>query len=96
MSNFPLSEKAKEYIDKLFPCEPPCDSYGVCEHCCEKTIFRAGYNFGARSANSKIETLKSLLDISNKKADMFFQIIEAETKNRNLLNDEINELRKNK
>jgi len=46
----PLSEEAKAFIEKVFPCEPPCDSYGVCDNCCEKVVFQAGYNIGYRAA----------------------------------------------
>jgi len=46
----PLSEEAKAFADKLFPCTKPCDSYGVCEGCTERIIFQAGYNMGYRAA----------------------------------------------
>lgn len=45
----PLSEEAKDFIAKMFICEPPCDSYVVCEACLEKDLFLAGYNFGYRA-----------------------------------------------
>jgi hypothetical protein len=48
----PLTAEAEAYVQKLFPCTPPCDSWGVCDNCCEKTLFLAGYNFGFR-ANEK-------------------------------------------
>lgn len=46
----PLSQEAQDLIAKLFPCEKPCDSYGICEGCYEKIIFQAGYNLGYRAA----------------------------------------------
>ena len=48
-SNEPLSDKAKSFMTEMFKCEPPCDSFGVCEACIEKHLFQAGYNFGYRA-----------------------------------------------
>lgn len=48
----PVSTEALKFADKLFPCEKPCDSFGVCEGCCERNIFLAGYNFGYRAAKT--------------------------------------------
>lgn len=59
-----LSEKADDYTKKLFPCTPPCDAYGVCENCCEKTVFRVGYKFGLMSQN-KIELLLKIIERQN-------------------------------
>lgn len=53
MVNEVLSPEAQAYADKLWPCQPPCDSYGVCENCCERTLFHAGYNFGCRAQREK-------------------------------------------
>lgn len=50
---------AQKYADKLWPCEPPCDSYGVCENCIERSIFHSGYNFGAR-AGMRLQTERSI------------------------------------
>ncbi len=54
-SNENLTPEAKAYVTRLFTCEPPCDSYGVCDHCIEAAIFHAGYNFGFR-ANKYTDT----------------------------------------
>lgn len=48
--NYPLSGEAQAFIAKVMPCQPPCDSYGVCENCCDSTTFGAGYNMGWRAA----------------------------------------------
>ena len=32
----------EEYIKKNFPCEPPCDSYGICDNCCDATLIEVG------------------------------------------------------
>ena len=44
-----LSEDAQRYVDKLWQCEPPCDSFGICDNCAEKTIFRIGYAYGVKA-----------------------------------------------
>lgn len=49
LGNAPLTKEAKEYIAKMFPCEVPCDSYGICPGCAEAAVFGAGYNFGYRA-----------------------------------------------
>jgi len=61
--NCPLSQEALAFCDRMWPCEPPCDSYGVCSNCCEKTIHHAGYNHGYRAAGAEIARLKSLLNL---------------------------------
>jgi len=58
-----LDEKAKIFADKLFPCEPPCDSYGVCSNCCERMTFEAGYEFGLKAEREKF---LELLQITRK------------------------------
>jgi len=50
--NEDLSKEALDYCMKLFLCEKPCDSYGICEGCYERNIFLAGYNFGYRAAKT--------------------------------------------
>jgi hypothetical protein len=49
-TNAPISKEALAYAEKLFPCTKSCDSYGICEGCCERNVFLAGYNFGHRAA----------------------------------------------
>lgn len=49
-SDAPRSKDATEYAARLFPCEPPCDSYGVCSNCIEQKIFFIGYGFGYQAA----------------------------------------------
>lgn len=61
-----LSEDAKEYVTKLFPCEKPCDSYGICEGCYELRIFEAGYSMGLKAATMKCMSYKDTLNSSLK------------------------------
>src|SRR5574343_107631 len=60
-----LSLEAKAFVAKMFPCEPPCDSYGVCSNCCEASVLYAGYNMGLSAAESiasaKIQELGNAL-----------------------------------
>lgn len=51
--NPPYSTEADAYVKKLFPCEPPCDSFGVCENCGDSLIFGAGYAFGLKATHTK-------------------------------------------
>ena len=40
-----VMNKVKEWADKLFPCEAhevACDSFGVCDNCCEHSLVMAG------------------------------------------------------
>lgn len=46
----PLSQEAIDFADKIFECEPPCDSYGVCADCVNESSFLAGYDIGYRAA----------------------------------------------
>lgn len=57
-NNTPYSKEAKDFIAKVYPCEPPCDSYGVCSNCCDEANFGAGYNMGYRAAELQIEELE--------------------------------------
>jgi len=34
-------------------CEPPCDSYGVCENCCEITLIRVGAELAVKYTLAK-------------------------------------------
>jgi len=54
---FPLSEEAQEYADRMFKCEPPCDSYGVCDPCIERACFEAGYGFGVLAERERSRRL---------------------------------------
>jgi len=51
----PISKEAQEFADKIFPCQQPCDSYGICTECAERTCFLAGYNFGYRAGKKSNE-----------------------------------------
>lgn len=44
-----LSPEAQAYADKVFRCEQPCDSFGICTGCFERTCFVAGYQHGHRA-----------------------------------------------
>lgn len=46
----PLSQEAIDFADRVFKCEPPCDSLGVCSECCEESVYLAGYDIGYRAA----------------------------------------------
>ena len=59
--NAPLSAEAQAYADRAFPCEPPCDSWGACSNCCERSVFWAGYNFGDRGRGARNAPLHSAL-----------------------------------
>lgn len=48
----PFSKEAENYVADVYPCEPPCDSYGICSNCHEKLCFGAGYNLGYRAAKA--------------------------------------------
>jgi hypothetical protein len=55
-----LSEEAKEYADKLFPCEgATCGSWAACDACCERTCFEAGYNFGVKAAATNADGIEN-------------------------------------
>lgn len=71
MSDFPLSQDAKDFVAKVFKCEPPCDSWGVCSECIDLANFQAGYNFGFRAQEARIEELESLIDEWQKQRDLF-------------------------
>lgn len=60
-----LSDEALQYADKLFPCEPPCDTYGICEGCSERTIFHAGYNFGVKEKHRLEKEINFHLNSAN-------------------------------
>jgi hypothetical protein len=51
----PLSPQAQRFADKMFECEKPCDSYGVCDPCIQRALFIAGYNFGYRAGKAASE-----------------------------------------
>lgn len=78
-------EKAKIFADKLFPCEPPCDSYGVCSNCCERMTFEAGYEFGFKAEREKV---RELVDAVKPILERFIRGTTIETK------DNINQLNK--
>lgn len=50
-----ITSEAWTYMKKLFPCEKPCDSFGICDACYERNIFLAGYNIGYRGAKTLSE-----------------------------------------
>ncbi len=52
MSDIKLDPKSQAYADRLFPCEKPCSSWGVCDNCSERLLFRVGYNMAIKSKNS--------------------------------------------
>jgi hypothetical protein len=62
--NEPYDEDTSIYVQKLFKCEPPCDSYGVCSNCNEETIFHAGFNKGFdKSTKQSAAIITELLEI---------------------------------
>lgn len=60
--NPPLSAEAEAYVAKVFKCEPPCDSFGVCSNCCEAIVFGAGYNFGLAAEKARSQRLVEALE----------------------------------
>lgn len=72
-ADVPLSDEAKAYVAKVFPCEPPCDSWGVCSNCCERTVFLAGYNIGYRvGAEHERTQAKELIDELSDVGSLYF------------------------
>jgi hypothetical protein len=54
-----MDKLTKAYIAKMFPCEKPCDYFGLCENCSNANIFKAGYNFGVNhNKNTKVNKVK--------------------------------------
>ena len=44
-------DTVESYIARVFPCEPPCDSYGICENCSEATLIRIGAELQAKQTD---------------------------------------------
>lgn len=66
-ANVPYSEEAKAFVAKCFPCEPPCDSYGICSNCAEEVCFASGFNMGHRAGIAHERTkAKELLELLRK------------------------------
>ena len=57
----PMSEEARAYIDRVFPCEPHCDPLSSCDNCCEALVFTVGYKFGV-TAGERSEKVMALLE----------------------------------
>lgn len=80
------SEKPKavdKYIDRVFPCEPPCDSFGVCENCCTATKIRAGESLARKEFPTREELLTALQVLSEgleKNQDALFTLLKRVTK----------------
>jgi len=71
-----LSDRAKILVDKLFQCEPPCDSYGVCTNCNEQGIFQSGYNLGHDAHRiESAKTITALLEIIEIQREALKEII---------------------
>ena len=47
------AEEAAYRAKVLSPCEPPCDSYGVCDSCCERHLYLAGYARGLKAERER-------------------------------------------
>lgn len=69
-----LSAEAAIYADKLFKCEPPCDSYGICSNCSERNVFQAGYNFGRRSRDEYVKRLEAVVIQARKAMDTLTEL----------------------
>jgi hypothetical protein len=67
------------YIARVFPCRknevPPeaCDSYGVCDNCCDATLIRVGAEIQLREAD-KLE--KALIHIQERLPDYPQEFVE--------------------
>lgn len=73
MTNPTRDEDAEQYIKKMFPCESPCDSFGICDSCTERNIFESGYNFGIKHARAQdaewVKALEKTVNIAVKFRD---------------------------
>ncbi len=49
---------AKEYSSAKFPCELPCDSYGICSGCVEAACFRTGARYQHNQSSATIAALR--------------------------------------
>lgn len=54
-------QSAEEYISENFKCEPPCDSHGVCNNCCDARLVRVGASL-ERDANPPPENTQRLTE----------------------------------
>lgn len=52
----PISQEAQVFVNKLYPCEPPCDSYGICSNCYDHSNFECGYVMAFRAEQSRPKT----------------------------------------
>lgn len=50
---------ANEYSSAKFPCEPPCDSYGICSDCGDALCFWAGAKWQHKQNSATIAALKA-------------------------------------
>lgn len=41
LSKIPI-KTVRDYIERVFPCEPPCDSWGVCDNCTDAGLICVG------------------------------------------------------
>lgn len=49
-------DTVESYIKRVFPCETPCDSFGLCENCFDANLIRVGAEIQARQPDpSKID-----------------------------------------
>lgn len=60
----PITKEAKDFADKMYPCEEPCDSYGACEGCCERLNFDCGYRFGYDARDAEVSRLTRQLKVA--------------------------------
>lgn len=57
---FDSNPAAVEFMDRIYPCTPPCDSFGICNGCHERSCFAVGYGFGSKPLPVLIEMVKIL------------------------------------
>lgn len=57
------SESVEEYIKRLFPCEKPCDSYGVCDNCSGASLIRVGASLASKDYDKALSALKHIAPI---------------------------------
>jgi len=62
------NDTVESYIARVFPCEPPCDSFGVCDNCSNATLIRVGAEIQARQPDpSKVEIRTGLRPFEKEK-----------------------------
>lgn len=59
-----LSDEAKAFCEKVYKCEPPCDSHGVCYDCIQEHNFLCGYELATKALLADAQRLADALRIT--------------------------------